>query len=232
MYRHTATFYGGALFIDDGKTDPNNEKAKFKLIPVKLLRPPDLQITDPNTIYENSIAPVQSAYDDLKQEYTTLDDSLFNIKVKVPDAAARAGHVQNTLNQVNNTHTNLEKNAVEMEAQTYQSDESLLGLQKTYYEIRDVTEPGLRSRENQLATHVSNIKNKNIPDLKKMSELAENRMINTETVHVPTINNDQNMLEYDISEIKRKSKIDLNNLTVHAIKGHFPDIKRYTAGST
>jgi len=231
MYSHTFVFYNGILFIDDINTDPNNQTAKFKLIPVKLLAPP-LKYIDQDTIYENSIAPVQSAYDGLKVEYTALDDSLTNVKLKLPNVSARAGHVQNILNQVNNTHTNLEKKAVEMESQKYNSDDSLLGLQKSYYEIRDVKEPGLRSRENQLATHVSTIKNKNIPDLNKMSELAKNRMTNTETVHMPAIDTNQTMLEHEISEIKRKSKIDSNNLTIHAIKGHFPDIATYKGSST
>ena len=119
-----------------------------------------------------------------------------------------------------------------MEAQKYQSDDSLLGLQKSYYEIRDVKEPGLRSRENQLASYVSTIKNNNIPDLNKMSELAKNRMTNTERVHMPTIDSKETISENDISDLYKKTKIDSNNLNIHTIKGHFPDIKRYKGRST
>jgi hypothetical protein len=49
---------------------------------------------------------------------------------------------------------------------------------------------------------------------------------------MPAIDTNQTMLEHEISEIKRKSKIDSNNLTIHAIKGHFPDIATYKGSST
>jgi hypothetical protein len=205
------------------------ENEKFQIIPVT----PDLNVklfsSLESEVNDQRIEPVQIAFDGLKDEYTTLDDSLSNDKLILADVASRVSNNRTKVRQLNNKHDKLKKKAGEMETRNYQSDVSLLGLQNSYYEIRDVREPGLRSRENQLASYVSTINNNNIPDLNKLSELANNRITKTETVQVPMIDNKERISEFDISELYKKTKIDSNNLNTHTIKGHFPDIKKYNA---
>jgi hypothetical protein len=217
-------WYGGEINVNLATPD---ETAKFQLIPVKLLS--NVQPANPEVVYGNIIAPIQSEYDELNVEYDKINNSLLNVKLALPDVAARAGHVQNTLNQINDKNPVLEKQASELEGRSNDSDGSLLGLQSSYYEIRDAKEPELRDRGNQLEKYVATIQDKNIPDLNKMSDLSKKRMTNIDTVHIPIIDNKATILESDIADIKNKTKIEsylLNNLTV---KGHFPDIATYNA---
>ena len=219
-----APWYGGEISVNSANPD---ETAKFQLIPVKLLS--QVQPVNPEVVYENVIAPIQSAYDELNVEYDNINNSLLNVKLALPDVAARAGHVQNTLNQISDKNPVLEKQSSELEGRSNESDGSLLGLQSSYYELRDAKEPQLRERENQLAKYVATVQDKNIPELNKMSELSKKRMTNIDTVHIPIIDNKATMLEYEIADFKKKTSMEseiLNNLTV---KGHFPDIATYNA---